>query len=113
MRLFSGTPFDRPPVCNTCGRIEAECTCPPPPKAVKSPEKQTAKLAVERRKAGRIVTLVKGLLASDNDLSGLLKQLKDHCGSGGTLSEETIELQGDQVEKVAKWLRSMGYKVKP
>ena len=67
MRLFEGTEFDRPPRCDVCGQLEADCQCPPPPPLRIPPEKQTAKISVERRKKGKTVTVIRGLPAVGND----------------------------------------------
>jgi translation initiation factor 1 len=58
------------------------------------------------------VTLVKNLVLSEDDLKALSKQLKQACGSGGTIKDSTIEIQGDHREKLADALRKLGYKVK-
>jgi translation initiation factor 1 len=44
-------------------------------------------------------------------IGGLLKDLKQHCATGGTVQGATIELQGDQRDKVEPWLRQRGFKV--
>ncbi len=111
-RLFAGTPFDRPPTCDVCGELEENCVCPPPPVQWLAPEKQTAKLRVEKRKAGRTVTVVDGLKPDESDLTALLKQLKDICGAGGSLQENRIELQGDHLSRAGEHLAWMGYRVK-
>ncbi len=59
-----------------------------------------------------MVTLIKGLAATDNDLPALLTLLKNRCGAGGTLSDEGIELQGDQLNTVEKTLVQLRYKVR-
>lgn len=112
MRLFAGTPFDRPPHCDRCGKPEEECQCPPEPPPCVPPGKQTARVNVEKRKHGRLMTIVRGLAASDNDLPDLLKQLKNACGAGGTIDEDLIEIQGDQAERVRATLSKIGYRVK-
>ena len=66
-------------------------------------------LSLERRKKGKVVTVVRGLLASDNDLSSLLTHLKNYCGAGGTVDADELEIQGDQLEKVKRKLGEMGY----
>ena len=71
MRLFEGTQWDRPPRCDECGELEEDCVCPPPAKELTPPEKQTARLAVEKRKKGKVVTVVRGLPAEENDLPKL------------------------------------------
>ena len=101
------------PRCERCGKLESQCECPPPPRPMKAPEKQTAKLNIERRKKGKMVTVVRGLAAEDNDLPALLVQLKNACGAGGTIKDGTIEIQGDHTDRVRDLLTSIGYKVRP
>ncbi|MFN0050986.1 MAG: translation initiation factor [Planctomycetales bacterium] len=114
MRLFAGTVFDRPPLCDRCGKVEADCGCPalPPAKPQVPAQQQTARLTVEKRRKGKIVTVVQGLAASANDLPGLLKKLKNHCGAGGTLDGDSLEIQGDHRDRLQKLLGEMGYKVR-
>ena len=112
MRLFEGTPFDRPPRCDRCGKLEDECTCPPPPKEWTPPQKQTARLSVEKRKKGKIVTVVRGLSPEESDLADLLTHLKNACGAGGALKEDALEIQGKQLERVRQHLETIGYRVK-
>jgi translation initiation factor 1 len=112
MRLFAGTPFDRPPRCETCGALEEECRCPPSAPERIPPEKQTARVNVENRKNGKQVTVVRGLPSAGNDLISLLTQLKSHCGAGGTLKENELEIQGDQSDRIRGKLRELGYRVK-
>lgn len=113
-RLFAGTPWDRPPTCERCGKLEQECRCEPPPVApiYVAPEKQTARLAIERRPGKRSVTLVRGLAASDNDLPGLLAKIKSACGAGGTVKEDVLEIQGGQLDRIRSLLQGLGYRVK-
>jgi len=112
MRLLEGTPFDRPPRCEVCEELEEDCTCPPPEPERIPPEKQTAKLAVEKRKFGKMVTIVRGLPEVGNDLPTLLADLKNTCGAGGTLKEDAIEIQGKQLDRIRAHLEKLGYKVK-
>lgn len=112
MRLFEGTQFDIPPRCERCGELEADCECPPPPPPQIPPEKQTARVAIEKRKKGKVVTAVQGLPAEGNDLPALLTKLKNACGAGGTLKGEVLEIQGRQLEKVKSVLTEIGYRVK-
>ncbi|AMV38663.1 translation initiation factor [Planctomyces sp. SH-PL62] len=113
-RLFAGTPWDRPPVCEACGRLESECACPPKsaePVRV-PPETQTARLALEKRPKGKLVTVVSGLAPEGNDMDDLATRLKSACGTGGTLKDGLIELQGDRREAAEKALQKIGYKTK-
>ena len=107
-RLFAGTPWDRPPRCERCGALETDCQCPPPKIP---PNQQTARISLEKRKKGKQVTVIRGLSATGNDLPGLLTELKTACGAGGTLNDDTLEIQGDHRERVDELLRASGYKV--
>src|SRR5690349_17870944 len=111
MRLFEGTPFDIPPTCDRCGKPEAECQCPPPPAPVVPPGQQTVRIAVEKRKRGKVVTVLRGL-AADVALPELLKALKNACGAGGTITGDGLEIQGDHASRIAELLRDAGYRVK-
>ena len=115
MRLFEGTPFDRPPTCDRCGELESVCQCPPappPPPTRIAPEKQTARVAVEKRKKGKQVTVVRGLPADGNDLPELLSRLKTSCGAGGTVKDDALEIQGNHVDRIRQALQAIGYRVR-
>ena len=112
MRLFEGTEFDRPPRCERCGELEEECQCAPEPAPLIPPENQTARLAIEKRKKGKSVTVVRGLSAEGNDLPALLTRLKTACGAGGTLKDEELEIQGRHLDRVRETLSEIGYRVK-
>jgi translation initiation factor 1 len=116
MRLLEGTRFDRPPHCERCDRPESECQCPPVPAAKASssipPNQQTARLAMEKRKKGKSVTVIRGLTAKGNDLPALLSQLKTTIGAGGTIEGDELEIQGEHIERVRQLLTKLGYKVK-
>ena len=112
MRLFEGTEFDRPPRCERCGELEEDCQCPPAAAPLIPPKKQTARLAVEKRKKGKVVTVIRGLEPEGNDLPALLTKLKISCGAGGTISEDRIEIQGNHLERLRETLGQIGYRVK-
>ena len=77
------------------------------------PHQQTAYLHRDSKgRGGKAVTLVKKLVLSETDLKDLAKSLKQVCGSGGTIKDDTIEIQGEHREKIAEALRKLGYKVK-
>jgi predicted translation initiation factor SUI1 len=77
------------------------------------PQQQTAYLHRESKgRRGKTVTLVKKLVLSEKDLKALAKKLKRACGSGGTIKDGVIEIQGEHREKVAQELRKRGYQVK-
>ncbi len=78
-----------------------------------SPNQQTAYLHRESKgRGGKVVSLVKNLQLSEKDLKALAKQLKRACGTGGTIKNGVIEIQGEHREKIAAKLRALGYKAK-
>ena len=77
------------------------------------PPEQTVYLHRDSKgRGGKAVTLVKQLVLSDDDMKELATKLKQICGSGGTVKDGIIEIQGENREKIAEALRQMGYKVK-
>lgn len=114
MRLFEGTELDRPPRCPRCEELEADCKCLPPEPEPVPPEKQTARIQVEKRKKGKVVTVIRGLNEGHpgKHLTELLTRLKNHCGAGGTIQESEMEIQGNHLERVKKLLGELGYKVR-
>ena len=77
------------------------------------PQQQTVYLHRESSgRAGKAVTLVKKLILSEEALKALAKKLKQECGTGGTVKDGVIEIQGEHREKIADVLQKLGYKVK-
>jgi translation initiation factor 1 len=63
-------------------------------------------------RGGKAVTLVKGITLPMAQLEALGKQLKAACGSGGTVKDDVIEVQGDHCERIVTLLNAQGYKAK-
>ena len=77
------------------------------------PAKQRLVVSIDRSgRAGKQVTLVKGFVGSNEDLSALGKALKIKCGVGGTVKDGIITIQGDFRDKLTALLQSMGYNAK-
>ena len=77
------------------------------------PPQQTAFIhRASKGRGGKVVTLVKNLHLSTDDHKALTKHLKQTCGSGGTLKDGVIEIQGDHRETIAVALHHLGYKTK-
>ena len=114
MGLFAGTSLDREPHCERCDLPESQCRCPPlpPPSTFIPPQKQTVRLAIEKRKKGKLVTVISGLTATGSDLPALLSKLKTTLGAGGALEGEDLEIQGTHLDRVRQILGQIGYKVK-
>ena len=63
-------------------------------------------------KGGKTVTVIRGLDLDPAGFKSLLKKLKTRIGSGGTVKEDLIELQGDQVDLALELLTKEGYRPK-
>ena len=63
-------------------------------------------------KGGKTVTVIRGLQLDNAEIKALLKKLKSRIGSGGTVKEGEIELQGDQVDLVLELLTQEGFRPK-
>ena len=95
--------------CPRCQKFPCVCR---KPKSL-PPTEQTAALYRERKgRGGNTVTVIRDLQLTTADRKALAKQLKQVCGSGGTINGTEVEIQGDHREKIAQSLRKMGYKVK-
>ncbi|MFM7672158.1 MAG: translation initiation factor [Bacteroidota bacterium] len=77
------------------------------------PEKQQLLLRLDtKQRAGKAVTLVECFVGKTADLVELGKKLKSHCGTGGSVKDGIILVQGDHREKLRMYLTKLGYKVK-
>ena len=99
-------------ICRGCGQPERGCTCgQAASEAV--PDRPVAKLRMEKKgRGGKTVTVVFGLPNNAAFLKALTQELKRACGTGGTATEEGVELQGDLRERVRELLVARGFLVK-
>lgn len=74
----------------------------------KTQQKLRVKLDSKQR-AGKVVTLVEGFAGTEDDLKDLGKDIKTKCGTGGSVKDGLIIIQGDYKEKIIGWLRDWGY----
>lgn len=96
--------------CPVCRQAIAECACHTPKRPAGDGIVRVSRETKGR--AGKGVTLVKGVPLDDEALTALGKKLKAACGSGGTVKDGVIEVQGDHVEKVMVTLVAQGFTVK-
>jgi len=87
-------------------KIDEEST----PEATLTPKQQKLKVRLDtRQRAGKAVTLVEGFIGPDDELDNLGRQLKTHCGTGGSVKDGEILVQGDQRDKITRWLIAKGF----
>lgn len=112
-------------MCPDCGRAAAECRCsasqkrPTKKSAQSRPAPQEAprdgvvrvRLETKGRK-GKGVTVITGVPSSGDELTALATQLKRKCGTGGTVKDGTIEIQGDFCALVITELTQRGWTIK-
>jgi len=97
--------------CPTCREPIAQCTCL---KKNLIPEGDgIVRVGRETKgRKGKSVTVISGVPLDSNGLRGLAKHLKQQCGTGGTVKEGIIEIQGDHREALIEELKKQGYIVK-
>ncbi|MEW5858633.1 MAG: translation initiation factor [Cyanobacteriota bacterium] len=77
------------------------------------PNQQNLKVQASRKgRKGKTVTVISGFQVKPEALEALAKQLKAQCGTGGTVKEGAIEIQGDHTQKLVQVLATLGYKAK-
>ncbi len=99
-------------LCPTCGRPVAECRCA---QAAEEPipTRLSCALRLEKKgRGGKTVTVVGGLPRNSAFLADLAAELRRACGTGGTVADGVIELQGDQRPPLRPLLAGKGWAVK-
>lgn len=96
-------------LCPRCHQLKKTCTCKPEP-----PSKSTVvKVGRETKgRGGKGVTIVSDLPLDEKGLTELATKLKTHLGTGGTVKDGRIEIQGDQRDRIVAELEGMGYRAK-
>ena len=98
-------------MCPDCRQAMAQCQCTAKP--ARPVGDGIVRVSRETKgRAGKGVTLVKGLPLDDADLIVLGKKIKATCGSGGTVKDGVVEVQGDHCERVMAFVQGLGYTVK-
>ena len=97
-------------MCPDCRQPLAQCSCKLA--AVPSGDGIVRVSRETKGRGGKAVTLVKGVLLDATALADLGKQLKTACGTGGTVKDGVIEVQGDHVERIMQILNTQGHTVK-
>lgn len=100
-------------ICPDCGWPVDDCKCSIARGSQPVPPRVTAKLRVEKAgRGGKTVTVIYDLPRNDAYLKDLGRDLKRTCGTGGSVVDNTIELQGDLRDRVRALLQQKGIAVK-
>lgn len=91
-------------VCPKCGLPKEICVCEEIAR-----EQQNITIAIDKRRYGKMMTVVSGINPHDLDIDTLISNLKSICACGGTIKDGRIELQGDHRTKVKEALEKMGF----
>ena len=91
-------------ICATCGLPKELCVCEQIAK-----ESQKIVVKTEKRKFGKINTVIEGIDDKDINLKEIAKKLKSHFACGGTSKDGAIELQGDHRNKIKEVLVQVGF----
>ena len=98
-------------MCTGCNRPASRCACQKK-QSVPSGDGIVRLMRETKGRKGKGVTLISGVPLDNADLKKLAKSLKQKCGSGGSIKDGVIEIQGDHRDALEKELNSLGYKVK-
>lgn len=98
-------------ICPGCRRPIADCVCKLK-RTVAAPDTVVRVSRETKGRNGKNVTVIRGLALSPGELAELGKQLKTSCGSGGTVKDGIIEVQGDHCARVMDTLGKLGWTVK-
>jgi translation initiation factor 1 len=99
-------------MCPECRRALAECVCKTVAHRLPAGDGIVRVSRETKGRGGKSVTLVKGLALDALALASLGKQLRTACGSGGTVKDGVIEVQGDHCERVIEALKKCGHSAK-
>jgi translation initiation factor 1 len=98
--------------CPECRRALAECACKASSKAAPAGDGVVRVSRQTKGRGGKSVTVIKGLALDPLALASLGKQLRTACGSGGTVKDGVIEVQGDHCDLVMEMLGAQGHRPK-
>jgi translation initiation factor 1 len=93
-------------ICEVCGLPKEICVCEDIAR-----EQQKITIQVDKRRYGKMMTIIDGINTHDLDIDTLVTKLKSKCACGGTIKDGKIELQGDHRNKVKEALEKMGFTV--
>jgi translation initiation factor 1 len=98
--------------CPVCRKAIGQCSCARGKAAAPRGDGIVRVSRETKGRGGKAVTVVRGLALDPAALGKLAQQLKAACGSGGTVKDGAVEVQGDHCDKVMALLKAQGHTVK-
>jgi translation initiation factor 1 len=99
-------------ICPDCGFPEKECRCRTKKTSKKLFDDSIVRIRKEKRgRNGKEVTSIQGIPLSEQAIQSIASDIKKKLGTGGTIKDGIIEIQGDRVEFIAEYFIKLGYKV--
>jgi len=102
-------------ICPSCQKPVSECICKKKKSRSQTNIKYDGIIRIQREvkgRKGKTVTTVSAFQLADDELKNLAAQLKRHCGTGGSVKDGVIIIQGDHRETLLSELKKQGYTVK-
>ncbi|MBI3783849.1 MAG: translation initiation factor Sui1 [Deltaproteobacteria bacterium] len=100
-------------MCRQCGKPAARCACRAVPQTVSTTQRAVVRVGRETKgRKGKGVTVISGVPLSGAAIDKLGSRLKRLCGSGGTVKDGVIEIQGDHRDRLIEELMKNGWTVK-
>lgn len=96
-------------MCPECRQVLAQCICKAAAKTAPAGDGVVRVSRETKGRGGKSVTLVRGLALDPLALAVLGKQLRTACGSGGTVKDGVIEVQGEHCERIIEALKKHGH----
>lgn len=98
--------------CPVCRNALAQCNCKQAAQSLQQGDGKVRVMLQTKGRGGKSVTVVKGLPLDALALADLGKKLRTACGSGGTVKDGVIEIQGDHCDKLIEYLKAQGFQAK-
>jgi len=99
-------------LCPDCGKPVPACSCVGKKSGNVAGDGIVRIRRESKGRGGKTVTVVSGLPLTGEPLMQLAKTLKQSCGTGGTVKDGKVEIQGDHVDRLMAELAKKGYRVK-
>jgi len=119
MKLMNNSPLvystESGKICPSCQKPVSECTCKKKKSRSQTNIKYDGIIRIQREvkgRKGKTVTTVSAFQLADDELKNLAAQLKRHCGTGGSVKDGVIIIQGDHRDTLITELKNRGFKAK-